>query len=151
MTKYIAAFAIVCAALLAAVSENQAGDDAQLKNAKCPVSGKAINPDASVAYKGGKVYFCCMNCPKVFEKNTKKFSAKANHQLAVTGQAQEVKCPFTGKKLNPATKINVQGANVCFCCMNCQAKAEKAEGPQQINMIFNDKSFDKGFRVKAQK
>jgi YHS domain-containing protein len=151
MTKYIAAFAILCAALLVAVSENQAGDDAKLKNAKCPVSGKAIDPDASVEYRGAKVYFCCNNCPKAFEANTKKFSAKANQQLVITGQAQEVKCPFTGNNLNPETKINVQGANVCFCCMNCQAKAEKAEGAEQINLIFNDKAFDKGFKVKAQK
>jgi YHS domain-containing protein len=43
---------------------------------KCPVSGKAINPEASVEYKGEKVYFCCPGCPKAFEKDPDKFLAK---------------------------------------------------------------------------
>jgi YHS domain-containing protein len=53
---------------------------------QCPVSGKAISKEFTVAYKGAKVYFCCPNCPKAFEKSPEKFVAKANHQLVQTGQ-----------------------------------------------------------------
>lgn len=43
---------------------------------KCPVSGKPINPTASIEYKGEKVYFCCPGCPKAFEENPEKYVAK---------------------------------------------------------------------------
>src|SRR5262245_24204769 len=42
----------------------------------CPVSGKPINPEHSVEYKGKKVYFCCPNCPAAFEKDPEKFIDK---------------------------------------------------------------------------
>lgn len=42
----------------------------------CPVSGKPINPEHSVEYKGKKVYFCCPNCPAAFEKDPEKYADK---------------------------------------------------------------------------
>lgn len=115
-----------------------------LAAAKCPVSGKDVKADKTVDYKGGKVYFCCENCPKAFD--AAKHGAKANHQLVVTGQAKQEKCPFTGGKLNPETKITVKGAAVCFCCNMCKGKAEKAD--DQVALIFSDAAFEKGgFKV----
>lgn len=116
--------------------------------ATCPVSGKEINEEAFVAYKGAKVYFCCPGCPGAFKKDTAKYAAKANHQLVGTKQATEVKCPFTGKKLNPETAVDVAGVSVTFCCNNCKGKAEKAEGDKQLALIFSDEAFKKGFKVK---
>ena len=43
---------------------------------KCPVSGKPIDPEKTVEYKGKKVYFCCPNCPAAFEKDPEKFADK---------------------------------------------------------------------------
>jgi YHS domain-containing protein len=147
MRKYLLAI-VAIAALAFATTTNLAGEKKEAK-AKCPVSGKDINKDASVEFNGGLVYFCCNNCPKAFEKDTLKYTGKANLQLVVTGQAKEVKCPFTGKDLNPETKISVAGVNVCFCCNNCKGKAEKAEGQMQIDLIFGDsKKFKKAFEIK---
>ena len=129
------------------IASAHAADEPKELKADCPVSGKAAKAEHSVDYKGGKVYFCCPNCPGAFEKNTAKFSSKANHQLVVTGQATEVKCPLTGRPLNESTAIDVDGAKVAFCCNNCKGKAEKAEGNEQIDLIFNDKAFDQGFKV----
>ncbi len=42
----------------------------------CPVSGKPIDPQYSVEYKGEKVYFCCPNCPAAFEKEPEKYVDK---------------------------------------------------------------------------
>jgi YHS domain-containing protein len=42
----------------------------------CPVSGKPINPEHSVEYKGKKVYFCCPNCPDAFKKDPESFMDK---------------------------------------------------------------------------
>jgi len=148
MTKYLLSFAAVAAFFLASSAVNNAGEKKEFK-AKCPVSGKDAKETSSVEFNGGKVYFCCDNCPKAFEKDSAKFAAKANHQLAATGQAKEVKCPFTGKELNPDTKISVAGVDVCFCCNNCMGKAEKAKGVEQIQMIFGNTTFKKGFEVKS--
>lgn len=124
---------------------------ADLTKCKCPVTGKECKEGTGVEYKGATVYFCCNNCPKAFAKDTAKYAAKANMQLVATGQAKEVKCPFTGKDLNAKTKIQVDGVDVCFCCNNCKAKAEKLKGDEQIEAVFGDKAFEKGFEVTKKK
>jgi hypothetical protein len=62
--------------------------------------------------------------------------------------AKQVKCPITGKDLNPATVIDVGGVKVAFCCNNCKGKVSKAEGDEQLNLVFGDDAFKKGFEVK---
>ena len=124
-----------------------AADKVNLEKAKCPVSGKECAADTGVDYKGAKVYFCCNNCPKAFAKDTAKYAAKANAQLVATGQAKEIKCPLTGKPLNTATAIKVDGVEVCFCCNNCKGAVEKLTGDEQINKAFGDDAFAKGFEV----
>jgi len=120
--------------------------------ATCPVAKtKAAKEDKSAEYRGAKVYFCCGNCPGAFKKDTAKYAARANMQLVQTGQAEQVKCPFSGGELNADTKIKVGDAEVAFCCEKCQAKAEKATGDEQLELVWGDKSFDKGFKVKTTK
>jgi YHS domain-containing protein len=43
---------------------------------ECPVSGKPINPKASVEHAGKKVYFCCEGCPKAFAESPEKYLTK---------------------------------------------------------------------------
>lgn len=138
------------AALIAATSLSAEDKADPLAGIKCPVSGKAVKADAAVDYKDGKVYLCCQKCPKAFAANTAKFAAKANHQLAATGQYEEAKCPLTGRPLNASTKISVAGVDVAFCCNGCKGKASKAEGDAQVDLIFNDKAFAKGYVAKKQ-
>jgi len=123
-----------------------------LAAAKCPVSGGKVKEASTVAYKGGKVYFCCDNCPKKFSAETAKFATKANHQLAVTRQVRCFKCPISGRDLNKETTIRVAGARVTFCCNNCKGKAEAAKGDAQLALLFSDAAFKKGFKApKAKK
>lgn len=139
--RYLFAVALLCAGvglLMAA--------EVDVTKAKCPVSGKAVKAESSAAYKGGKVYFCCDNCPKAFAANTAKFAAKANHQLVVTGQAKQTACPLAGRKCDPSTAITIDGAKVCFCCNNCKGKATAASGDKQLELVFGAK-FDKAFKV----
>ena len=124
--------------------ESEKKDEAKIT---CPISGKPVDPDATVEYKGGEVSFCCMNCPKAFAANMEKFATKANLQLVLTKQAKLVKCPIAGRKLNPATKIEVAGAAVCFCCNNCKGKVANADEKEQLELVFSDKAFEKGFEV----
>src|SRR5437764_5009736 len=72
--------ALGMAALLVATVMAEDKKEVKLDGIKCPVSGKAATAN-SVDYKGGKVYFCCENCPKAFSKDSTKFATKANAQL----------------------------------------------------------------------
>jgi YHS domain-containing protein len=114
---------------------------------KCPVSGGPAKADKSVDFDGGKVYFCCGNCPKAFEADTAKFAAKAHQQMVATGELVQKGCPFNGKAVNPSTIISIGDAEVGFCCNNCKGKAEAASGDEQVALVFGDVS--KGFEPKA--
>jgi len=129
-----------------------AGEKPTAKKLVCPVAGRPAKEASFVEYRGGKVFFCCDNCPTAFSNNTEKFAAKANHQLVVTAQAKQGQCPFTGGPLNADTKIVVAGAAICFCCENCQGKAEAAKGDAQVNLLFGNAPFEKAaFKVGGKK
>lgn len=120
----------------------------KLEGVMCIVNPKGpAKAEKAVDYRGGKVFFCCDNCPKAFAANTKKFAAVANHQLVATGQAKQTKCPLTGRDLNPSITVAVGGVDVGLCCNNCKAKVSRAKGKAQVQLVFNDKSFDNGFAV----
>lgn len=142
--------AVSCVAVLAVVA--YAAEEIKLKDVKCVMNAKgAAKAEKSVDYKGGKVFFCCDNCPKAFTKKVKSdklVAAKGNHQLVATGQAKQESCPFSGGKANRSTAIEVAGAKVAFCCENCQGKAKKMEGDDQLLALFGDKAYEKaGFKV----
>jgi transposase-like protein len=117
---------------------------------KCPVSGHAASKDHAVDHNGGKVYFCCDDCPKAFEANTKKFAAKANAQMVQDGQFKQVNCPLAGKPVNLETAIEVGGVKVAFCCNNCKSRVVNAKNDKaKMNMVFSDKAFKKAFEKVA--
>src|SRR5688572_25450885 len=119
------------------------GAKVKIEGVKCVVAGSKDAKEAnSLEYKGGKVFFCCMNCPKAFSKDTAKFAAKANHQLVATGQAKQGACPISGQPVDDTKSVTVNGATVKFCCEICQGKAEKAD--DKVELLFSDKAFEKG-------
>ena len=134
----VAALALVCTGM-----EEQ---ELKLEGVKCVVNPKKdVNPEKSLEYKEGKVFFCCGGCPKAFEKDSAKFATKANHQLALTGQYKQAKCPLTGKDVNEDQTVKVGGVAVVLCCGGCKGKVKKAEGDDQAELVFNDKAFAKGY------
>jgi YHS domain-containing protein len=116
---------------------------------KCPVSGEAASKEHARDFDGGKVYFCCEKCPVAFEKDSKKFAAKAHLQMDVTGQLTEIACPFTGKKLNPEQTVEVGGVKVAFCCGNCKKAALAMDQNKLIDKVFTN--ISKSFKVVAEK
>ena len=131
---------------LAFVTSSTAEDKQDLSGIKCPVSGKDINPEATVDYRGGKVYLCCEGCPKAFAANTEKFAAKANCQLVATGQFVQKACPLTGKPAKDDKIVEAGGVKVAVCCPGCLGKANKAD--DKVALLFADKVFEKGFEQK---
>jgi YHS domain-containing protein len=147
MKKVLVAMCSV--ALLAMVAI--AAEEVKLDGINCVVAGtKPAKAGNAVDYKGGKVYFCCMNCPKAFEKDTAKFAESANKQLVLTKQAEQVACPYTGKKIADGTAVKVDGIAVGFCCMNCKGATEK-DVAGSAKKIFSDEGFKKGYKVAGAK
>ena len=149
----IAAVSVFVAASLTAAdkaADKKAKKD-PLAGVKCMFSGKKVVAASATDFNGGKIYFCCTNCPKNFAKNKDKLAGKANAQLVQTGQAKQKACPISGQKLNPATKITVAGAPVCFCCNNCKGAVSKLTGDAQIDKAFGEKAFAKAFTVGKKK
>lgn len=123
-----------------------AAEAVKLDGVKCVIAGgKDAKAAHAVDYKGGKVFFCCPNCPKSFAGNVAKFAAQANHQLVATGQAKQTACPLTGEAVDAATKVKVAGVEVAFCCDMCKAQAEEAK--DAVGLVFSDKAFSTGFKV----
>ncbi|MCR9202030.1 MAG: hypothetical protein NXI04_25590 [Planctomycetaceae bacterium] len=152
--KRILTATTVLAAMLAVFASAQAEEKAtKVEKVKCAVAGKEIKiADAKVAtYKGAKVYVCCGACKAKLEKTPAKFAVKANHQLVLTGQAKQVNCPFAGKPADKAKSVEMAGVKVAFCCGGCQGKAKAAKGDKQLELVFSDKAFAKGFKVTAKK
>lgn len=150
MYKQIRAIGAVLALVMFAGMTTAADESLATKKCKCPVAGKEFavaDAAASVDYKDATVYFCCGGCKAKFEGDVKKFSAKANKQLVVTGQAKQVKCPIAGRDMNPEKMVTVDNVKVSVCCGGCQGKAEAAQGDAQIELLFSDKAFKKGFEV----
>jgi YHS domain-containing protein len=126
-----------CAAVaLIAVQGLRAADEKPAL--KCPVSGKATQADKTVDFNGGKVQFCCENCPKAFNANPKKFAGKANLQLIQTGQLVQVKCPLTARPVAADKTVEIDGVKIGVCCGNCLAKATKVAGNEQIDLLLSD-------------
>ncbi len=141
--------ALSCFAVLLVAAATVVAADVDLKGVKCVVADKAANPEKSAEYKGGNVYFCCGNCAGKFAEDSKKFAVKANHQLVATKQFEQKVCPFSGGDLNAETAVKLAGVNVAFCCNNCKGKVESAEkDADKLEMVFNDKAFEKGFAKK---
>jgi len=109
----------------------------------CPVSDQPCDPEVSVEFDGGSVWFCCEKCEKAFEADSAKFAAKAHQQMVVTRQLVQKGCPLSGRGVKPGTELDIGGATVGFCCNNCKGKVAKAGPDEQVTMVFGD--IAKGF------
>jgi hypothetical protein len=124
-------------ALSMVLAARLSAEDTVKAECKCPVSGKACKAEHFVEFEGGKVYFCCGNCPKAFENDKEKFAAKARHQMVINGQLEQEHCPITHKAFKDGTEIQVSGAEIKFCCNNCKGSVEKmATDDEKIAACF---------------
>jgi len=150
MLKRYGVMAALLAGLLLTVSVTHADNPSKkvnLKGIKCLICNMQVSETSSADYKGAKVYFGCPACPPRFKKDTAKYTAKANAQLVATKQARQKACPMMGKPCNKDVKLTVAGADVTFCCAKCKTAVSKLKGDAQIEKVFNDKAFAKGFEV----
>ncbi len=129
------------------INADESGKKAEFK-ATCPMSGGPAKEASFVMHKGKKVFFCCNNCPKNFEKDPSAVSAKVHYQFAETGQMIQVACPFTGRKVNPDATVELGSAKVSFCCNNCKGKFDKTADEEKLALVFGD--ISKGFTLQTE-
>lgn len=146
-TTFVGALAIALFGMTSAGIAEDKGSDDNLKGVKCLFCKMDVTKDASIDYKGAKLYFGCAGCPGQFDAKNPKHAAKGNAQLVATKQAKQKACPFSGGDINKDFKVTVGKAEVAFCCGNCKKSAEKLEGDAQLAKLFNDKAFEKAFVV----
>lgn len=136
---------VAVSGLIAAEGESEAKKEFK---ATCPVSGQPAIEGSSLDLAKlkageGKVYFCCKNCPKAFEKDPAKFEMKTRRQLAETGQIVQVACPVSGHDFDEEVSIETGNTKVAFCCKNCLKKYENADDEGKLKVVFGD--LEKGF------
>ncbi|NOX55454.1 MAG: hypothetical protein GXP27_13655 [Planctomycetes bacterium] len=149
MRKGIALAVLASVALLVTVSVARSDDHGKvdLKGIKCFICNMQVSEDNSADYKGGKVYFGCGGCPSRFEANLKKYAAKANAQLVATKQAKQKACPLSGRPCKKEINTKVAGTTVYFCCNGCKKRVAKLKGDAQIEKVFGEAAFKKGFKI----
>jgi len=118
-----------------------------LRAARCPVTGDRVSKEASIDYRGGKLYFCSAECIEKYRADRAEYEAKANAQLVMTGQFKQIKCPLTGDEFAPKMKMKVCGLDVCFCSAACLRKAKRASAEKRAELVFG-KRFDEAFALK---
>ncbi len=138
---------VFVALILLATGTLLAADELDITGAMCPVGGSHAVETISVDYRGGKVYFCCGGCDSSFLGDPGKYAAKANQQLVVTGQAKQTASPLSGKAVNAAYSLELGGAKVLFASEAERDGVAAQEEAAQVEAVFNDEAFDKGFQV----
>jgi YHS domain-containing protein len=118
--------------------------------ARCPVTGDSVSKEFSIDYRLGKLYFCSAECIKTFRADRAKYEAKANAQLVITGQFEQVHCPVTGDKVAPRVRMKICGVDVGFSSADCAKKVRRASADQRTDLVFGD-GFDKGFAIRQAK
>lgn len=87
----------------------------------CPVSGKPIDKKVFIEKDGKKTYFCCKECPPLYEKDPAKYAVKL-----AGSYTYQTKCPVTDEEINPTAFLAIEGGpKVYFCCKDCIAKFQK--------------------------
>jgi len=140
LTKII----VACAMTLGILASTHAQD---LSGIKCVVNGdQNASADSSIDYLGGRVYVCCPECIKAFESDPEAFATRANHQLVLTGQFRQTKCPISDTEFDPAVTAKVGGTKIALCCEKCLKKIDDTEKMEdRAELIFGNKVFGKSF------
>ena len=148
------AFAVLVAVMALATvigwGVSSRADDAKSdSDMKCPVSGKPASKDHAVDYDGGKVYFCCDDCPKAFQKDPSKYAAKAHLQMALTGQLDANRLPLQPQAGQPREDSRCRRREGRLLLRRLREGVEGMSQDDLIKKVFTD--ISKTFKVAESK
>jgi YHS domain-containing protein len=127
-------------------------------NAKCPISGKDVDPAAISVFKNQAIGFCCMNCkakfdakPEDFIKKVAEFKepAAAAPAPAAGKKAFNAKCPRNDMDVVAGITLEHKGVLIAFCSEDCKT-AFPTDPEKYINRYPHFKeAYDKAVKDAA--
>lgn len=128
VVAYTKVVGVCCEKCQAKLQKDVAGNIAKIAevkavhvNTKCPLSGKEVDGETTVSFKGAKVAVCCEKCEA-------KFDAETHGEKVVMDNPGNAKCVFSDKDIDPDANA-VVSINVGLCCGKCAKKF--AEDPDK--------------------
>ena len=115
-------------------TRRQLAETGQIVQVACPVSGHDFDKDVSVESGNTKVAFCCENCLKKYNEASDDDKLKVLFATLDKGFTRQVKCPVSGKPINPEAKVEYEGKQVYFCCSGCP-KAFEADPKKFLDKL----------------
>jgi YHS domain-containing protein len=104
----------------------------------CPICGKPGNANVAIESGAARVSFCGAKClAKYNEAKTDAAKLKLVFNSAAMRKSftHQIKCPVSGKPIDPTCFVEYEGEKVYFCCANC-SKAFKASPEQYVPMLY---------------
>ena len=110
----------------------------------------------------GKIFFSSQHAANQFQARVVKklkldqqpassLLLKANHQLALTSQVKQQKCPVTGKSIDQEHQLLIAGVKVCFHDAAARNKVELLESTwQRAERVFASQVFAKSFSKRVE-
>ena len=110
----------------------------------------------------GKIFFSSQHAANQFQARVVKklkldqqpassLLLKANHQLALTSQVKQQKCPVTGKSIDQEHQLLIAGVKVCFHDAAARNKVESLESTwQRAERVFASQVFAKSFSKRVE-
>lgn len=97
----------------------------QIVQVACPLTGKPVNAEQTVAVGDTKVSFCCGGCKgKASKASGDDLLALVFGDLAKGFTLQNM-CPVSNKPIDAAVSVEHDGKKVFFCCDGCPGAFEK--------------------------
>ena len=110
----------------------------------------------------GKIFFSSQDAADQFQARVVKklkldrqpdssLLLKANHQLALTGQVKQQRCPLTGKSIDQEHQLLIAGVKVCFYDAAAKNKLESLESTwHRAERVFAWQVFAKSFSKRVE-
>ncbi len=96
----------------------------QITQVACPLSGKPVNEEMTIAVGPAEVAFCCGGCKGKASKASGDELAALLFGDISKGFTLQTECPVAGKPVNLAKSVEYEGEKVYFCCGGCAKKFE---------------------------
>ena len=130
----------------------------QYPGVKCIVDGNLqCKVQHSVKFERGKVFFGNQTGVEYFQKKVldkikrgqqpeQSLVLKANHQLALTKQVQQQRCPVSGKSIQKEHELAIAGVRIFFHDSAAKKELQAAKSTwHRAQQVFASDAFSKNF------